>query len=62
MGYVPGSHKFDITKIANIFTGRGFDLENGDEARGVAPEFINVPRGSVAVSYTHLTQPTKLLV
>ena len=62
MGYVPGSHKFDITKIANIFTGRGFDLENGDEARGVAAEFINVPRGSVAFHHgrtIHLAHPNQ---
>jgi len=48
MGYVPGSHLFDITTFANIFTANGFDLENGDEARGVPPEFTCVPRGSVA--------------
>jgi ectoine hydroxylase-related dioxygenase (phytanoyl-CoA dioxygenase family) len=48
MGYVPGSHNFEITAFANIFTADGFDLENGDEARGIPPEFVEVPRGSVA--------------
>lgn len=62
MGYVPGSHKFEIEAIANIFTGTGFDLENGDEARGVTPEFIAVPRGSVAFHHgrtIHLAHPNQ---
>jgi ectoine hydroxylase-related dioxygenase (phytanoyl-CoA dioxygenase family) len=48
MGYVPGSHRFDVKTFANIFTAEGFDLENGQEARGVQPEFVEVPPGSVA--------------
>ena len=62
MGYVPGSHKFDITAVADIFTGRGFDLDHGDEARGIAPEYINVPRGSVAFHHgrtIHLANPNR---
>jgi ectoine hydroxylase-related dioxygenase (phytanoyl-CoA dioxygenase family) len=62
MGYVPGSHKFDITAFANIFTDTGFDLENGDEARGVSPEFVEVPRGSVAFHHgrtIHLAHPNQ---
>ena len=62
MGYVPGSHKFDVTAVANIFTGRGFDLDNGDEARGIAPEYVNVPRGSVAFHHgrtIHLANPNR---
>ncbi len=47
MGYVPGSHRFGVRKFANIFTDRGFDLEHGPEARGVAPVFQPVPAGSV---------------
>jgi len=47
MGYVPGSHRFGVRKFANIFTDRGFDLENGPEAQGVPPEFQPVPAGSV---------------
>ena len=62
MGYVPGSHKFDITAVADIFTGRGFDLDHGDEARGIAPEYINVPSGSVAFHHgrtIHLANPNR---
>jgi hypothetical protein len=47
MGYVPGSHRFGVRKFANIFTARGFDLENGPEARGVPPEFVPAEAGSV---------------
>ncbi|GIS70101.1 MAG: hypothetical protein CM1200mP9_09220 [Gammaproteobacteria bacterium] len=43
MGYVPGSHKFDVTAVANIFTGRGFDLDNGDEARVLRPSTLTYP-------------------
>ena len=62
MGYVPGSHKFEIKTFANIFTADGFDLENGDEARGVTPEFVEVPRGSVAFHHgrtIHLAHPNQ---
>ena len=62
MGYVPGSHKFDVKVVADIFRAEGFDLENGDEARGVPPEFVEVPRGSVAFHHgrtIHLAHPNK---
>ncbi len=62
MGYVPGSHEFGITTFANIFTAEGFDLENGDEARGIAPEFVEVRRGSVAFHHgrtIHLAHPNR---
>ncbi|MCZ6619213.1 MAG: phytanoyl-CoA dioxygenase family protein, partial [Gammaproteobacteria bacterium] len=62
MGYVPGSHEFEVTTFANIFTGDGFDLENGEEARGVPPEFVEVPRGSVAFHHgrtIHLAHPNR---
>ncbi len=49
MGYVPGSHRFGVRKFANIFTGDGFDLAHGAEARGVAVYFPErVPAGCVA--------------
>ncbi len=48
MGYVPGSHRFGVRKFANIFTEAGFDLEKGEEARGVPPEFAPVQAGDVA--------------
>lgn len=47
MGYVPGSHSFGIREFANIFTGEGFDLTNGPEARGVEPVFVPVEVGDV---------------
>jgi len=62
MGYLPGSHTFEITTFANIFTAEGFDLENGEEARGVSPEFVQVPRGSVAFHHgrtIHLAHPNQ---
>ena len=48
MGYVPGSHRFGVRKFANIFAGRGFDLDAGPEARGVRPIYPDVPAGAVA--------------
>jgi hypothetical protein len=48
MGYVPGSHLGARRRFANIFTGDGFDLEHGPEARGVGLEFPDIPAGAVA--------------
>jgi hypothetical protein len=48
LGFVPGSHRFGVKSFANIFTDRGFDLERGPEARGVAPEFSPVRPGDVS--------------
>jgi ectoine hydroxylase-related dioxygenase (phytanoyl-CoA dioxygenase family) len=47
MGYVPGSHHFNVKKFSNIFTSTGFDLEHGDEARGIPPEYVPVSPGDV---------------
>jgi len=47
MGYVPGSHHFGVKRFSNIFTGTGFDLERGEEARGVPPQFEEVTPGDV---------------
>jgi len=47
MGYVPGSHRWNVRKFANIFTATGFDLEHGEEARGVPPEWVPVEPGDV---------------
>jgi ectoine hydroxylase-related dioxygenase (phytanoyl-CoA dioxygenase family) len=47
MGYVPGSHHWNVRKFANIFTATGFDLEHGEEARGVPPEWVPVTPGDV---------------
>ena len=60
MGYIPGSHLFEVTSFANIFTGTGFDIEQGDEARGLQPNYVEVPRGSVAFHHgrtIHLAKP-----
>jgi ectoine hydroxylase-related dioxygenase (phytanoyl-CoA dioxygenase family) len=48
MGYVPGSHRFGVRAYTNIFKGRGLDLTEGPEARGVAPEFTPARVGDVA--------------
>jgi ectoine hydroxylase-related dioxygenase (phytanoyl-CoA dioxygenase family) len=48
MGYVPGSHLFGVREFANIFSGEGFDLEDGPQARGVPPVFTPVRAGDVA--------------
>ncbi len=60
MAYIPGSHRFGVLKFANIFAGKGYDLEHGPEARGVAPVWIEVPRGGVAYHHgltIHLAKP-----
>jgi ectoine hydroxylase-related dioxygenase (phytanoyl-CoA dioxygenase family) len=48
MGYVPGSHRFGVRAYVNIFKGRGLDLDEGPEARGVAPVFAPARVGDVA--------------
>jgi ectoine hydroxylase-related dioxygenase (phytanoyl-CoA dioxygenase family) len=48
MHYVPGSHRFGLRKFSNIFFGEGFDLERGEEARGVSPVTVELDAGSVA--------------
>lgn len=60
MGYVPGSHLFGLQGFPNIFSGSGFDLERGPEARGRKPVFVEVPRGAVAYHHgltIHLARP-----
>ena len=49
MGYVPGSHRFGVSRFVNIFGQKPpYDLLAGPEARGIAPVFVEVPRGGVA--------------
>ncbi len=60
MGYVPGSHRFGLRAFSNIFTGDGFDLETGPEARGVPVAFPDIPAGSVAFHHAltlHMAKP-----
>lgn len=63
MGYVPGSHRFEgVRRFANIFAGRGFDLSDPAIGRGVAPVFVEVPRGGVAFHHgltLHLAGPNQ---
>ena len=62
MGFVPGSHRFGVKAFANIFTDRGFDLERGPEARGVAPEYAAVNPGDVSFHHgltIHLARPNR---
>jgi ectoine hydroxylase-related dioxygenase (phytanoyl-CoA dioxygenase family) len=63
MGYVPGSHRFEgVRRFANIFAGRGFDLSDPAISRGVAPVFVEVPRGAVAFHHgltLHLAGPNR---
>jgi len=62
MGFVPGSHRFGVKAFANIFTERGFDLERGPEARGIAPRFSPVKPGEVSFHHgltIHLAAPNR---
>jgi ectoine hydroxylase-related dioxygenase (phytanoyl-CoA dioxygenase family) len=60
LGFVPGSHRFGVKAFANIFTDRGFDLEHGPEARGIAPEYAPVKPGDVSFHHSltiHVAKP-----
>ncbi len=62
MGFVPGSHRFGVRKFANIFTGTGFDLEHGEEARGVPPRWMPVKAGEVSFHHgmtLHVAMPNR---
>lgn len=62
MGYVPGSHRFGVRKFVNIFFGEPEDLIQAPESRGVAPVFVEVPRGGVAFHHGltfHLAAPNR---
>ncbi|MGZ4695265.1 MAG: phytanoyl-CoA dioxygenase family protein, partial [Acidimicrobiales bacterium] len=60
MGYVPGSHRIGLRKFVNIFFGEVPDLLSEPELGGTEPEFVEVPRGSVAFHHgltAHLARP-----
>jgi ectoine hydroxylase-related dioxygenase (phytanoyl-CoA dioxygenase family) len=62
MGFVPGSHRFGVRAFANIFTGSGFDLEHGEEARGVPPRWTPVKAGEVSFHHgltIHVAVPNR---
>jgi ectoine hydroxylase-related dioxygenase (phytanoyl-CoA dioxygenase family) len=62
MGFVPGSHLFGVRKFSNIFTGTGFDLAHGEEARGVPPRWTPVKAGEVSFHHgmtLHVAMPNR---
>lgn len=62
MGYIPGSHRFGVRKFVNIFFGEPEDLLGAPESRGIAPVFVEVPRGGVAFHHGltfHLAKPNQ---
>ena len=62
MGFVPGSHRFGVRAFSNIFMGTGFDLERGEEARGVAPIWTPVKAGEVSFHHgmtIHVATPNQ---
>lgn len=53
MAYIPGSHHFGVRKFVNIFFDeKPYDIVNGPEGRGVAPQWVEVPRGAVAFHHS----------
>jgi ectoine hydroxylase-related dioxygenase (phytanoyl-CoA dioxygenase family) len=63
MGYVPGSHTVGLRKFVNIFNAdQSADILNRPELKGVAPVFVEVPRGAVAFHHgltVHLAKPNR---
>ncbi|MFI5317623.1 MAG: phytanoyl-CoA dioxygenase family protein [Myxococcota bacterium] len=62
MGYVPGSNHFNVKAFSNIFTSTGFDLEHGEEARGVPPEWTPAEPGDVIFHHgltIHAARPNR---
>jgi len=62
MGYVPGSHRVGLQKFVNIFFGEPDDLLAEPALDGSDPEFVEVPRGSVAFHHgltAHLARPNR---
>ena len=53
MAYVPGSHRFGVRKFINIFGHDApYDIIEGPESKGVAPVWVEVPRGAVAFHHS----------
>lgn len=49
MAYVPGSHRVGVRKFVNIFTAdEKVKILDEPEIAGIAPVYVEVPRGSVA--------------
>jgi len=63
MGYVPGSHRAGLKKFINIFAAdERVKILEEPEVRGVAPVYVEVPRGAVAFHHgltIHLAKPNR---
>jgi ectoine hydroxylase-related dioxygenase (phytanoyl-CoA dioxygenase family) len=61
MGYVPGSHRVGLRKFVNIFAAdESVKILEEPELNGVAPVYVEVPRGSVAFHHgltVHMAKP-----
>jgi ectoine hydroxylase-related dioxygenase (phytanoyl-CoA dioxygenase family) len=62
MGYLPGSHRLGVRAFVDIFSGHGEDPLTRNELQEIAPEFVEVPAGSVAFHHGltfHLAGPNR---
>lgn len=67
LGYLPGTHRSGVRHLSDIVSGDEEDHRARDEAflnqpelRGIDPEFVEVPRGSVAFHHgltVHMAKP-----
>jgi ectoine hydroxylase-related dioxygenase (phytanoyl-CoA dioxygenase family) len=61
MGYLPGSHRVGVRAFVNIFAAEAASvLMDRPEIRAIDPEFVEVPRGSVAFHHgltVHMAKP-----
>jgi ectoine hydroxylase-related dioxygenase (phytanoyl-CoA dioxygenase family) len=60
VGYLPGTHAIGLRRFVNIFFGEPEDILARPELAGIAPEFVEVPKGSVAFHHgltVHLAKP-----
>jgi ectoine hydroxylase-related dioxygenase (phytanoyl-CoA dioxygenase family) len=48
LGYLPGTHTIGLRKFVNIFFGEPEDILADPEVKDIEPQFIEVPKGSVA--------------
>jgi ectoine hydroxylase-related dioxygenase (phytanoyl-CoA dioxygenase family) len=63
MGYVPGSHRIGLRQFVNIFTAdESVKILDDPKISGVAPVYVEVPRGSIAFHHgltVHMAKPNK---
>lgn len=48
MAFLPGSHRIGLRKFVNIFFGEPDDFLRDPEISGIAPQHVEVPKGSVS--------------